>query len=83
MNKNTTTILITGGAGFIGSNLGEYFIEKGYKLRCLDNFSTGHRHNLAGLIHHDNFTLIEGTFETLKIVVKQWRVLIMFCIKQH
>lgn len=60
MNKNTTTILITGGAGFIGSNLCEYFIEKGYKLRCLDNFSTGHRHNLAAFVDNDNFTLIEG-----------------------
>ena len=40
------TILITGGAGFIGSNLCEYFLAKGNKVICLDNFATGHRHNL-------------------------------------
>ena len=39
-------ILITGGAGFIGSNLCEYFISKGEKVVCLDNFATGHQRNL-------------------------------------
>lgn len=39
-------ILITGGAGFIGSNLTEYFLNKKYKVTCLDNFATGHRHNI-------------------------------------
>ncbi len=34
-------ILITGGAGFIGSNLIDYFLEKGHKVVCLDNLSTG------------------------------------------
>jgi UDP-N-acetylglucosamine 4-epimerase len=55
-----STILITGGAGFIGSNLCDYFIAKGNKVVCLDNFATGHRHNLKDLITHDNFKLIEG-----------------------
>ena len=54
------TILITGGAGFIGSNLCEYFLEKGNKVICLDNFSTGHRHNIEHLFKNPNFTLIEG-----------------------
>jgi UDP-N-acetylglucosamine 4-epimerase len=53
-------ILITGGAGFIGSNLCEYFLSKGYGVACLDNFATGHRRNLAEIIDHPNFTLIEG-----------------------
>jgi len=53
-------ILITGGAGFIGSNLSEHFIAKRYKVTCLDNFATGHRHNLSQLMEHPNFTLIEG-----------------------
>ncbi|MBL7886987.1 MAG: SDR family oxidoreductase [Flavobacterium sp.] len=56
----TRTILITGGAGFIGSNLCEYFISKGDKVVCLDNFSTGHRHNIQGLLSHPDFKLIEG-----------------------
>lgn len=55
-----TKILITGGAGFIGSNLCEYFISKNYKVTCLDNFSTGHRHNIQTLIENKNFTFIEG-----------------------
>lgn len=54
------TILITGGAGFIGSNLVEYFLGLGHKVVCLDNFSTGHRHNLNGIINNSNFKLIEG-----------------------
>ncbi|BFM42325.1 SDR family oxidoreductase [Flavobacterium sp. CFS9] len=54
------TILITGGAGFIGSNLSEYFLGLGHKVICLDNFSTGHRHNLKDFISNPNFRLIEG-----------------------
>jgi UDP-N-acetylglucosamine 4-epimerase len=54
------TILITGGAGFIGSNLCEHFLELGHKVVCLDNFSTGHRYNLKDFINNQNFTLIEG-----------------------
>ncbi len=58
-------ILITGGAGFIGSNLCEYFIGKGHEVVCLDNFATGHRHNLEALISHPNFTLIEADIRNL------------------
>ena len=54
------TILITGGAGFIGSNLCEYFLSKEYKVVCLDNFATGHKHNLMDFINNPNFRLIEG-----------------------
>lgn len=53
-------ILITGGAGFIGSNLCEYFLAKGEEVVCLDNFSTGHRHNITPFLSNPNFTLIEG-----------------------
>ena len=61
MKKGTKSrILITGGAGFIGSNLCEYFLSKGHEVRCLDNFATGHRHNLKDFINNPNFRLIEG-----------------------
>ncbi len=58
-------ILISGGAGFIGSNLCEYFLTKGYKVVCLDNFATGHLHNLNGVINNLNFTLIEADIRNL------------------
>src|SRR5699024_10251939 len=53
-------ILITGGAGFIGSNLVEHFLNKDYQVVVLDNFATGHRHNIAPHFENPNFTLIEG-----------------------
>ena len=64
-SNSDVTILITGGAGFIGSNLCEYFLLKGYKVVCLDNFSTGHRHNLEAFSGNENFKLIEGDIRSL------------------
>jgi UDP-N-acetylglucosamine/UDP-N-acetylgalactosamine 4-epimerase len=58
-------ILISGGAGFIGSNLCEYFLSKDYKVVCLDNFSTGHRYNLTSFGNNPNFSLIEGDIRDL------------------
>ena len=66
MTGNKTTILITGGAGFIGTNLCEYFLLKGYLVVCLDNFSTGHKHNIAEFLQHENFKLIEGDIRDLE-----------------
>jgi UDP-N-acetylglucosamine/UDP-N-acetylgalactosamine 4-epimerase len=60
------TILITGGAGFIGSNLCEYFLNKGYVVRVLDNFSTGHRQNLDPFLGNKSFSLIEGDIRALE-----------------
>ena len=53
-------ILITGGAGFIGSNLVEYFLNEGYRVVCLDNFSTGYRYNIEPFLNIKSFKLIEG-----------------------
>lgn len=58
-------ILITGGAGFIGSNLCDYFISKDYQVVCMDNFATGHRHNIEHLLNHPDFTFIEGDIRNL------------------
>jgi UDP-N-acetylglucosamine 4-epimerase len=63
-------ILITGGAGFIGSNLCEYFLSKGNEVTCLDNFATGHRHNIEHLLSNQNFTLIEGDIRNLEDCLK-------------
>ncbi len=53
-------ILITGGAGFIGSNLCEYFLQKKNRVVCLDNFSTGKKENIESFLDNELFTLIEG-----------------------
>ena len=64
--KKYQTILITGGAGFIGSNLCEYFLSKQYKVVCLDNFATGHRQNLKNCIENPNFKLIDGDIRNIE-----------------
>ena len=59
------TVLVTGGAGFIGANLCEYLIDNGAIVSCLDNFATGHKHNLDAIAEHPNFTFIEGDIRNL------------------
>jgi len=74
MKDNQKTILITGGAGFIGSNLCEHFIQNDYIVKCLDNLSTGHKENIQHLIENKNFTFIEGdirNLETCKSAVRE------------
>ena len=64
------TILVTGGAGFIGSNLCEALLEKGNKVICLDNFATGKRENIILLLDNTDFTLIEGDIRKLEDCLK-------------
>jgi UDP-N-acetylglucosamine 4-epimerase len=61
----SSKIVVTGGAGFIGSNLCEYFLSKGNQVVCLDNFATGHRYNIEHLLLNPNFILIEGDIRNL------------------
>lgn len=53
-------VLVTGGAGFIGSNLVESFLQSGNRVVCLDNFSTGKRKNVENFLDNPKFKLIEG-----------------------
>ena len=55
-----TVFLVTGGAGFIGSNLCEALLDKGCRVRCLDDLSTGKRENIEGFLKLDNFKFIKG-----------------------
>ncbi len=66
-------ILISGGAGFIGSNLVEYFLSQNNKVICLDNFLTGRRKNIEPFLSNTNFKLIEGDirdYDTCKKAVQ-------------
>lgn len=63
-------ILVTGGAGFIGSNLCEELVKEGNYVVCLDNFSTGHIENIQGLLDNNRFKLIEGDIRNLDACLK-------------
>jgi len=56
--KNRKTVLVTGGAGFIGSHLCERLLEEGNDVLCADNFHTGAKENIRHLISNDHFELI-------------------------
>ena len=73
---NGKNILVTGGAGFIGSNLCEYLLNCGSNVTCLDNFSTGFRENIRGFINNPRFELIEGDIRDLVVCQKA-------CFGQH
>ncbi|WP_339068124.1 SDR family oxidoreductase [Fusobacterium animalis] len=64
--KKNTKFLVTGGAGFIGSNLVEAILKLGCEVRVLDNFSTGKRENIAEFLDNENFELIEGDIRNLE-----------------
>jgi UDP-N-acetylglucosamine/UDP-N-acetylgalactosamine 4-epimerase len=70
INFTNNKVLVTGGAGFIGSNLCEELILLGNKVVCLDNFSTGKRENIENLLIDNNFTLITGDIRKLEDCLK-------------
>lgn len=65
-----TSFLITGAAGFIGSNLVESLINKGYKVRGLDNFSTGKKENVEEFENKPNYEFIEGDIRDFETCLK-------------
>lgn len=62
--------LVTGGAGFIGSGLCEALLNKGYKVRCLDNLSTGKKQYVDMFIDHENYTFIYGDIRDFNTCLK-------------
>jgi len=70
INIKNKKVLVTGGAGFIGSNLCEALLEKQNKVVCFDNFATGKRENISGFLNNGNFTLIEGDIRNLEDCLK-------------
>ncbi len=63
-------VLVTGGAGFIGSNICEYLLSNNYQVVCLDNFSTGLKKNIDPFLINPNYTLIEGDIRDLETCKK-------------
>ena len=62
--------LVTGGAGFIGSNLCEAILDLGYKVRCLDDLSTGKQANVDMFLDNSNYEFIKGDIKDFDICVK-------------
>ena len=63
--SENSTFLVTGGAGFIGSNLCEAILKMGYKVRCLDDLSTGKQANVDIFLDNPNYTFIKGDIKDL------------------
>lgn len=68
-DKNSV-FLVTGGAGFIGSNLVEHLLNHGYKVKCLDNLSTGKAENVEMFINNSNYTFINGDIRDFETCLK-------------
>ncbi len=65
-----SVFLVTGGAGFIGSNLCEAILDLGYKVKCLDDLSTGKRENIDLFIDNPNYSFIKGDIKELDVCMK-------------
>jgi UDP-N-acetylglucosamine/UDP-N-acetylgalactosamine 4-epimerase len=67
---NKSHFLVTGGAGFIGSNLCEALLNRGYAVRCLDDLSTGKQAHVDLLKSHPGFTFINGDVRNFETCLK-------------
>ena len=65
-----SVFLVTGGAGFIGSNLCEAILDMGYKVHCLDDLSVGKSENVEMFANHDKYTFIKGDIKDFDICLK-------------
>lgn len=65
-----SVFLVTGGAGFIGSNLCEALVDMGYTVRCLDNLSTGKQEHVDMLLDRENYTFIKGDIRDFETCMK-------------
>lgn len=63
--EKNSVFLVTGGAGFIGSNLCEALLDMGYQVRCMDNLSTGKKENVEMFLKHPNYTFLEKDIRDL------------------
>jgi len=68
--EKDSVFLVTGGAGFIGSNVVEALLDKGYVVRVLDDLSQGNQENVDLFLDHDNYTFIEGDIRDLDTCLK-------------
>lgn len=68
--EKDSVFLVTGGAGFIGSNLCEVLLDKGYKVKCLDDLSNGKQANVDLFINNPNYTFIKGDIRDLDTCIK-------------
>ncbi|MBB6631971.1 SDR family oxidoreductase [Clostridium algidicarnis] len=68
--EKDSIFLVTGGAGFIGSNLCEVLLDKGYKVRCLDNLSNGKQSNIDLFINNPKYRFIKGDIRELNTCMK-------------
>ena len=67
---DNSLFLITGGAGFIGSNLCEAILNMGYRVRCLDDLSTGKRENVELFNNHPNYEFLQGDIKDLDVCLE-------------
>lgn len=68
--EKNSVFLVTGGAGFIGSNLCEAILNLGYKVRCLDDLSTGKQENVDPFLENPSYTFIKGDIKDINTCMK-------------